>query len=191
MNCIHKNVDYEGKTVGCYKILKFHEMRIFPSGQKQPYWKVECILCNTVKSLSYTKIIGKMQHGCSSCVKDRFCGSNSFNWKDSNIENIPSMYFLKLKKSAEKRNITFDITREFLDNLYINQNKKCVYTGYTLYFGNTKIRGTASLDRIDSKIGYIENNVQWVHKDVNTIKWDLSHDKFLEICKTITENFKK
>jgi hypothetical protein len=59
-----------------------------------------------------------------------------------------------------------------------------------LHFGNNTIRGTASLDRIDSKLGYNINNIQWVHKDVNTIKWDLSHDKFIEICQIITERVK-
>ena len=83
-----------------------------------------------------------------------------------------------------------NLTREDLDKLFESQNRKCVYTKYDLYFGNNRIRGTASLDRIDSSKGYVDGNVQWVHKDVNTIKWDLSHDKFLEICKLITENQK-
>ena len=100
------------------------------------------------------------------------------------------MYFHKLKGCALKRNLDFQLTREYLDELFEKQDKKCVYTKYDLFFGNNQIRGTASLDRIDSSKGYIEGNVQWVHKDVNTIKWDLSHNRFLEICQLITENQK-
>lgn len=45
--------------------------------------------------------------------------------------------------------------------------------------------GTASLDRIDSSKGYIEGNVQWVHKYVNVMKWDFSMEEFLDICRKI------
>ena len=190
MQCIHKGIDYKNKIVGCYEVLDFDSIKTFPSGQKQQHWKVRCVNCGNEKILSYTKIIGEYQNGCSSCVKDRFSGPDSFNWKIPEVQNVTSMYYHKLKKCAEKRKLVFDVSREYLDEIFIKQNKKCVYTGYDLYFGNSKIRGTASLDRIDSTQGYVKNNIQWVHKDVNTIKWDLSHNKFVEICKLITENFK-
>jgi hypothetical protein len=41
---------------------------------------------------------------------------------------------------------------------------------------------TASLDRIDSSKGYIEGNLQWVHKDVNIMKMDLSQVEFIDYC---------
>jgi len=47
---------------------------------------------------------------------------------------------------------------------------------------------TASLDRINNDLGYIEGNVQWVHKDVNRMKWAFTQDRFLELCCLITEN---
>ena len=37
---------------------------------------------------------------------------------------------------------------------------------------------TASLDRIDSSKGYTEDNIQWVHKDVNQMKMDLPEQRF-------------
>lgn len=46
----------------------------------------------------------------------------------------------------------------------------------------------ASLDRIDSSLGYIIGNVQWVYKGVNFMKGEMSHDYFIEMCKMITEN---
>lgn len=54
----------------------------------------------------------------------------------------------------------------------------------------TKKNRTASLDRIDSSKGYLENNVQWVHKDINWMKQDYSHEEFLQYCKLIYENKK-
>ena len=45
--------------------------------------------------------------------------------------------------------------------------------------------GTASLDRIDSSKGYTKDNVQWVHKDINYIKRDLSDSEFITLCKKV------
>lgn len=39
-----------------------------------------------------------------------------------------------------------------------------------------------SLDRIDSNKGYVEGNVQWVHKDVNMMKQSYSNERFIGIC---------
>lgn len=35
------------------------------------------------------------------------------------------------------------------------------------------------------KIHYTINNVQWVHKKINTIKMDLSQEKFINWCKLV------
>lgn len=41
---------------------------------------------------------------------------------------------------------------------------------------------TASLDRIDSRHGYIPGNIQWLHKDINVMKWDHTTGRFIELC---------
>ena len=55
---------------------------------------------------------------------------------------------------------------------------------------NYKDEQTASLDRIDSKKAYTLDNVQWVHKTVNQMKWTLASKEFIEWCKTIAQNNK-
>ena len=47
---------------------------------------------------------------------------------------------------------------------------------------------TASLDRIDPTKGYIEGNIQWVHKDVNRMKMDFTETRFLELVNLIANN---
>lgn len=42
-----------------------------------------------------------------------------------------------------------------------------------------------SLDRIDSKKGYVVGNVQWVHKDINRMKNTFPQDYFIQVCKQI------
>jgi hypothetical protein len=59
-------------------------------------------------------------------------------------------------------------------------------SGLPIEFG-TKGRelGTASLDRIDSTKGYTPENVQWLHKDINQMKMDLTEQKFIDLCKKV------
>lgn len=64
--------------------------------------------------------------------------------------------------------------------------KKCKISGLSLEFGKAKHgTTTASLDRIDSSKGYIEGNVQWLHKDVNRSKFTKSDEEFIELCRII------
>lgn len=98
-------------------------------------------------------------------------------------------------KEAGRRFDTFDITIEYLWDLFIKQEQKCVISGLPLYF-NTKVgslsqngfqQRTASLDRIDSTKGYVKGNVQWVDKYVNRMMTDFPKEKFLGLVKTIYE----
>ena len=50
---------------------------------------------------------------------------------------------------------------------------------------------TASLDRIDSNLSYIKDNVQWIHKDLNRMKNEFSQDRFIEVCKAVFEHQRK
>ena len=51
-----------------------------------------------------------------------------------------------------------------------------------------KRKFTASLDRIDSKLGYELNNIQWVHKDINMMKQAYTNNYFIEHCKLVAAN---
>jgi len=126
--------------------------------------------CDCGKSVVYTS--HHLKSGdCKSCGCKR----------KTQYEEIPGSYFNTLKTNASARSLEYAVTPEFLWNLYLKQNKRCALSGVEIKFGNQykKIPFTASLDRIDSSKGYIESNVQWVHKLVNQIKWDLSQEEFL------------
>ena len=57
-------------------------------------------------------------------------------------------------------------------------------TGWDIEFATP----TASLDRIDSFGIYVPINLQWVHKEINRMKGQLSEIQLIEICKAIIEN---
>ncbi len=87
---------------------------------------------------------------------------------------------------ASARNLEFSVTPEFGWSLFLKQDRKCALSGVDISFGNAwnKIC-TASLDRIDSNIGYTETNVQWVHKNINLMKRAMSDAEFLDWCKRV------
>lgn len=70
------------------------------------------------------------------------------------------------------------------------QEGRCALTGWPLVIRHSshgKNRRTASLDRIDSHKGYDPGNIQWVHKDVNQMKWTLTNSRFIEVCQQVAE----
>jgi len=48
----------------------------------------------------------------------------------------------------------------------------------------------ASLDRIDNSKGYIIDNVQFVHKDINIMRGTLSMERFTDLCNLISNKVK-
>ncbi len=103
------------------------------------------------------------------------------------------MYWTRLQTDAKSRRFAWKVTSQYIWDLYLQQNRKCALTGLPIAFERNfkkygSERQTASLDRIDSKLGYVVGNVQWVHKDINKLKWDWSLDKLYEMCSLLLSN---
>jgi hypothetical protein len=102
--------------------------------------------------------------------------------------------FVILKRNAEARNLEFNITKEYLWNLFESQNRKCALSNEILILPKNKNefrnkpQWNASLDRIDSSKGYIEGNVQWVTKTINKMKREWNQDFFIDICIKIADH---
>lgn len=88
--------------------------------------------------------------------------------------------YSKLKKSAIKRGYPFEVSIDFLWNLFLSQNHICAITGDYI----ESIKG-ASLDRIDSTKGYTEDNVQWVTYQANVSKHTMSMNSLYEFCRKV------
>jgi len=80
--------------------------------------------------------------------------------------------------------------KEYLWNLYLQQNKRCALSGVDINLSDpaNSIVDTASIDRIDITKGYIRGNVQWIHKTVNRMKVDMSEDEFMKWINLIYHN---
>lgn len=107
-------------------------------------------------------------------------------WIKVNGYYLPGRKYSAIKYGAARRGIPFDLTRDYLDLLWIIQEGRCYYTGEELDI-TSRSGATASLDRKDSNYGYVKHNVVWVHNDVNFAKHTLSETRFLEIIEKIYE----
>lgn len=89
-----------------------------------------------------------------------------------------------------KRNKEIDVTIEDLKEIWENQKGICPYLGIELELSSySKINknpiSSASLDRIDSKKGYIKGNIQWISRAMNLLKNDMSDQQVHDIMELI------
>jgi hypothetical protein len=116
--------------------------------------------------------------------------------KCSNISNNPAgmigsvrlAWYNSFYKSAISRGYNWELTPEFVDVLYQQQNSCCALSGLPIYWSEVGWDHTASLDRIDNDLGYTEDNVQLVHKRINMMRGTLSVDEFKELCSSVASH---
>lgn len=162
-------------------------VKIDPHRTDRIYWECLCD-CGTRKSVAAKHLRNGSVTSCG-CQQYKI-GKDNPTWKGH--EKISGKYWKTLQTNAYKRKLDFTISIEYAWSIYEKQCGKCALTGLPLTFKskNDTCDGTASLDRIDSSKGYIDGNIQWVDKKVNTIKWDLSLDNFFRVCKMVVEHNK-
>ena len=146
------------------------------------YYDVICLHCNSF-------CVKRSDHINNNIIKSCGCKKNR-GLRFKGYFDISGTLFLSYKKGAIERGIDFNITIEDIWDRYIEQSRLCMYTKQLLYFdlhnqGKSGGFRTASVDRIDSNIGYIKNNIQIVHILINKMKLDFSSQeliKWTELC---------
>ena len=88
---------------------------------------------------------------------------------------------------AKKKQIAWNLSLEFLMQLWEKQGGICVYSGVPLSYEDNHPH-TVSLDRIDSSKGYTEDNVQFVCTIVNYVKQRFDEGVFFDFCKSVTQH---
>ncbi|KFZ26324.1 MAG: hypothetical protein KQ78_01497 [Candidatus Izimaplasma bacterium HR2] len=153
----------------------------------RPYWICDCDCGNTTTVDSRDLLLEKTKScGCNRYLSQT--GSAGSSW--SGTGELSGSFISHIIKNAKKRNIKYSITKEYLWELFLEQDRKCALTGVDISiagYGKKDCNRTGSLDRIDSSKGYIEGNVWWVHKDINFMKNEFSLVKFKNWCKMVVE----
>lgn len=179
-----KRANLIGKRFGKLTVIEF----LKTDKQRRAIWKCKCD-CGNYHTASSRHLIGNHVKSCGCLLS--LIGENNRSWKG--FGEISLSRFNKMKTEAKRRKIDFELNIEYCWALFLKQNRKCNLSGIPIQFQskNRIFDGNASLDRIDSSKGYITNNVQWLHKDVNHMKWDLTTERFKELIKRIYHNFNK
>jgi hypothetical protein len=152
------------------------------------YYLCQCD-CGKMKETTRVNLMAKHTRSCG-CLK-RLKGKDNKCWQGHG--DISSRLWSHIKKHAENRNLDFTVSIEEAWDKYVKQDSKCELTGWPIVLNTHKgaySARTASLDRIDNAKGYEKGNIQWLHKDVNWMKGKFATDRFMEICKAVTEKDK-
>lgn len=178
--CI-KKLDLIGKKYGKLLVIK----KLESNKHKKRIWECKCD-CGKIINIT-TSILKKQK----SCGCGRAITIKQKMWKG--YGKISGSYWSSIRLGAKSRSLEFNISIEDAWEIFLLQKGKCSLTGIDLIFRShsSKADGTASLDRIDSKLGYIKNNIQWIHKDVNQMKMNLKENYFIDFCKKISKNSDK
>jgi hypothetical protein len=168
------------REFGFLKVLSFDRRTKYGN-----HWLCEC-RCGTKRTLSSNSLKTGNTKSCGRCKA--FVGSANKNWKG--YGEISRHFFRQIYHNAAMRKIEFQLSIEHIWDLFLKQNRKCVFTNVELIFAksyktNERKMQTASLDRIDSSLGYLEGNVQWVHKDINMMKRGILNEDFIRLCSLV------
>lgn len=175
-----KRIDLSGE--------RFHQLVVISNELKNNRTIWRC-LCDCGKEhITYSENLRSGHTRMCTMCADKSAGikRRKYTIADMSLRKWKSIVY-----SATKRNISFNVTKEQIYDLYLKQNKKCALTDLPISFGiGNDSKTTASLDRINSNIGYEEGNLQWIYKDLNKMKGSLTQDQFIKLCGLVWKNKK-
>lgn len=140
----------------------------------------ECVL-----STAALRRANKPTHSCGCFRKDAVVLSGfDFNRKEIGMANINSLFYT-YKKTAKKRNLVFNISKEHFIKL---TSQNCHYCGVEPKQIHTKKETNGAyiyngLDRMDNGLGYEIENIVSCCKTCNYAKRIMSYQEFLEWIK--------
>ena len=187
-----------GKQYGNFTVIS---EEIGRSNDQKILFKVKCS-CGKEQFIRAYFLESGRQSCCKSCSQRNAVyanpGRGNFLGKEhEGIGNFTKTTYSYFKRNAKRRNISWsdELTIEYLYDLLLKQNRKCALTGVNIDLTESRKSSsvdfelmTASIDRIDSKKGYEPNNIQWVHKDINRMKWAFPQNQFIEMCQLVVNH---
>lgn len=149
---------------------------------EKKHYLCKCIKCN--ETVSYVRKEYLLKDDSYKCCKKCWTKDRDVNWENENERK----YFCHIRGSAKSRNISFNLTPKYMFELLQKQEYKCMLTKEDISFDSDE---KPSLDRINSSLGYIKGNVQWVRKRINFMKNELTNEEFINLCELVTKVNKK
>lgn len=171
---------------------------------KRPQLEVECFTCGVSFEKDGSEVRRNEKMG-----RNNYCSLKCSGKKNhKHLSEYDNTHYLKGQEDNRRDKYTvirehlnrvkcrkkdYDIT---LDDLLTQWNKQkgiCPYTGIKL-IPPRKSKGKptykkASLDRIDSKLGYNVGNIQFISASANYAKAEMSHEEMIDFCKIIMKQW--
>lgn len=157
--------------------------------RKDPVYECACA-CGRKKLIRIRLVLGGLTSSCGLCPLPT--GNKSHAWRG--YGELPQDIYNTIRNGASARGLKVRVSIRYLWRLFLKQDRKCAFTGWLLAFNDShrsKKLKTASLDRINSKRGYVAGNLQWVHRDVNKLKKNMGDERFVELCVAVAKQQRK
>lgn len=163
--------------------------------QRNATWCLCQCDCGNLKEIRWPAIRAGNTNSCGCIFKEtikkprrKIRGKNHPRY--IGYEDVPSKIISQFKTNAKTRNIGWHLDAKQIWEKYLEQDKKCIFTGLELKFNSTCsiMDGNVSIDRINSDDEYYYENIQLIHKYLNLLKLTLNNNEFIEYCKILTKN---
>jgi hypothetical protein len=172
--------------------------------------KIKCAHCGNefeieVRRFNWNQKRGKKCFCSNKCVGLAF-GSLQTVARRGHSALTPFTWFMSgIKRRDKKKRRSTGVTREDLKAQWDKQDGVCPYTGWKLILPESgrgwiwvsrkkslgiSDRRQASVDRIDSAVGYEKGNIQFVSVLANLAKRAMSEADFVEFCRAVAEKWK-
>lgn len=160
-----------------------------------------CKICLVTKPLGdfyangcFADGVVKYRSRCKVCVlaKAQQDQPKNYKTKSERRSSSPKAFLSGALNHAAKRklHLGFDLDLKYLLDLYDSQQGRCALSGVPMTYraGVGRTSTNISIDRIDSRRGYLRGNVQLVCDLVNRMKQDLQEDELVVWCRNILEH---
>lgn len=149
--------------------------------------KKKCFKCKESKLIEEFSKNRSTFDGYQKCCKECFSNYESvkkgYIKKSYNLKNDLKIYLRNktsgLERKCKVKNLDFDLTKEFIYELYLSQNGNCYYTGLEIKHNiGCHQYDSISVERLDPNIGYIKSNVVLAAFAINSFKGMMTETEF-------------
>jgi hypothetical protein len=163
-----------------------------------------CTHCAVVQPIASFYTTGRRVDGspkynswCKDCVSKKQASYHKRTWGEDKLKytafkrtkSVRSYLQYLRSKAVQRRKVGEVISLDALELLWQTQQGRCALTGWpmTMELAAGVVPTNCSIDRIDSKEGYVVGNVQLVCRAANVAKSNLSAAEFVSLCRAIVE----
>lgn len=167
--------------------------------KRKEEWKgdlLRCHICNEYLPIDNFGLSDHYPYRDNHDARCRKCRTKKANERkkkypeDIALTKMLQMRFLGARNRSKRQNIPFNITKEYLLELWKKQDGRCAISNIKMTFEqcNGRTPTNVSIDQINHKDGYTIGNVQLVCMAVNQMKSDMLMEDLYRFCQAIIEN---